>query len=491
MQDQPPHRCRRPHDLEGVVCAFDLDNTLYDPGSTAYTATVRAFVELMELELPRERSPSLSAEPRASARADSPVPTLVQRVEDGPKKTESALTAAVEAYEHVRAAGDALERLGLTNPIHYRGCPDGLAVLCLTQNVGEALSRALGIDRADRQRWQTVLSRLRTLHTATHGGTFNEQLSAECALRAALPRDAELTAFRDAVHRCAEHPQVQAWAQQYPQTEAKFRPTDTAPIVRDLMERGATVVVISEGRREIQLPKLARLGLEELLSERVLVTHEAATVPGTDELEAELTDCFNRNLDQPAPDADLEHLWFCHLLRQQWSRKTPSFYGRCLHALHVDPEQPARALRRLDLCWSTGNSGAEQRDTRQGFEFVMIGDRYDTDVLPLHTLLPDPPRQRVFHLRYGKYNHLGPTEGTTKDLLPDATFTDWTSLVEGLSQLKPNQARLTVPPDIFPRTKVIKVTDAQRFIERGLTSPFQAVRLMAEMFAQQRAWWEE
>ncbi len=419
-----------------VVIAFDLDNTLLDADGRAYERTVSEFLSFADLGLdPAER---------------------------------------VRRYEEIRSFGHVLERLGLDSPFHDRGCADGLAVLCLVHGKSPALCRDLGIDRADQLRHRGVLRQLAAVDRAATQGPPGPRLSWEMAARRYSVADPRVERFAAEARRVAAHPIIRGWADAYEQIEHS-RPVDNVlPLMDSLVARGFSLVIITEGRSDVQIGKLRRVGLASLLEERILVTEAAAKVPGLTELDDAISRLMEVAMGTPEPthDPQLSLLWYFRCLVDAWSSKTPEFYARCLHAIQDRPSDPQRALDRL-VCVPAH----AWRD--RPLRFVMVGDRYDKDVKPLIELLGRNVGLKI-RLRLGKYAHLQPEDDLPPDQRPDLTFTDWDSLASFLTdemsidRINP----ITCPP------KLVRGADVRiDYLERGLRSSYEAVRAVAEAAA--------
>ncbi len=422
----------RPGDLTGVVVAFDIDNTLLDPDGTAYERTVSEFLGRVDLGLDE-----------------------VERV---------------RAYEELRAQGDVLELLGLRNPIHERGNSDALAALCVTRCRDAALLSDLGIDATGQAGHNALLAELAAVHKATQRGSCEARLEAAIAFRKLCATDTRVRDFRAALGPVGLHPRIVEWAKDYRAIEEQHPLGDFDPLMRSIASRGGSPMVISQGRYTLQVDKLRRLGLAELLSGRALVTDAAAEIPGVDALHTAIRDLIDAEAQSAGgpDDKDLFFLWYYHCLMDSWATKSPAFFARCLHAIRQTPDAPESALRHpsfvsADL-WRT-----------DPLYFVMVGDRYDQDVEPLIDLL-GPDVGLEIRLRCGKYGHLHPEEELPPHRRPDTTFTDWDSLTTFLThdlsreQINP----ITTPPDIVSRADL-----RPAYIERGLESPYEAVRTVA------------
>jgi hypothetical protein len=161
-------------DLADVVVAFDIDNTLLDPDGAAYKSTVTK---------------------------------LLERIDLGCDVSER-----VCAYEDLRAQGDALERLGLCNPIHERGNVDALATLCLTRCRNSALLDELGIDKSTQPSRRAFVDEFATIYDSTKRGTFEDRLQALISARRFCATDPRLRSFITEARRIGRHPRIIKWS---------------------------------------------------------------------------------------------------------------------------------------------------------------------------------------------------------------------------------------------------------------------------------------
>ena len=193
------------HRLDGLIVAFDLDNTLLDPTGLAYDVTVAEFLGKVDL---------------------------------GIRVTELA-----GAYEQARSSGRVFDRLGLRNPSHERGNPDALALLCLSERVGEALTDRIGVRLRDPVRVRRTMAELFQWERATRHGQISQRLSAEISLRRAL-RDPKVAELRDEVRRLAATPMISDWACTYQFVECRHPVDNHQPMIESLVSRGAVCVGI-------------------------------------------------------------------------------------------------------------------------------------------------------------------------------------------------------------------------------------------------------
>jgi FMN phosphatase YigB (HAD superfamily) len=422
--------------LEGVIVAFDIDNTLADPTGEAYRRTVTRAVSAMALGLDDEQAFAL--------------------------------------FEAARAHGHALERLGFSNPIHERGHPHGLATLCLMFCADGTTLKQLGIHQDDQPTYRAVMRRIAEVHRFTRHGPFAARLKVEVSLRRALRDRPEIERLRHEIERVAGHDLLRQWTDVYRRAELAQPVDDSNPMITALRSTGATPVIISEGRKEIQQAKLDRLGLSSFFEGRVLITENSAAVPGIRALD----DAISRLIDAASErewrsgEDELPFLWHYRCLMDAWAAKTPWFYGRCLHALRSDRDNAEASLCRPAFV-------PAQRWVEDPLRFVMVGDRYDSDVKPLVDLLGPECGLRI-RLGMGKYAHLHPEQNLPADQRPDKTFTDWDSLANFLTDdLRVEDVKpITTAPDIAPRDEV-----RSDRIKRGLESPLEAVRLVATSLA--------
>ncbi len=421
--------------LHNVVIAFDIDNTLTDPDGSDYRRTTTKFLALHDL--------GLNA-------AD-----------------------AYDALEAIRARGVVLERIGLANPRHERGCADGLAVLCLMHCMNPNLQAELDINADDQNTYRDTFTKLSELERATREGDFDDRLDAECRVREFAATDPRIARSRDEVLRISRHPTIQGWARTYDKIESAQPMNDLRPLLEGLVSRGATPIVITEGREEVQLRKIPRVRVDDILTGRVLITETAAKLPGVRELESAIGALIEGRIDStcsPAQEAELQLLWYFHCVVDEWATKSESFYARCLHAVHHNPNDPQSALAALAVVpagqWA-----------QHPLRFGMVGDRYDKDVLPLIELLGCDVGMTV-RLRMGKYAALHPEDELPPHRRPSRTFASWDALSTFLADdLTVEDIRpITAPPPIVPPSEL-----RRDYIDRGRHSSYEAVRAVAEL----------
>ena len=421
--------------LHDVVIAFDIDNTLTDPDGSGYRRTTAKFFASHDLGL---------------------------NAED-----------AYDAIEAIRTRGDVLERIGLANPRHERGCADGLAVLCLMHCINPNLQAELGINPAYQSTHRGTFTELSELHRATRRGSFDDRLDAACRVRKFCETSLRIVRFRGEVRRIAGHAAVQAWAESYAAIENEEPVNDVRPLLEGLVSRGATPIVITEGREEVQMRKIRRLRVADIFTGRVLITETSAKLPGIHELESTIGGLMDRrihSLCSSGESDELQLLWYFHCVVDEWATKSAPFYARCLHAVRQNPNDPQSALAEFAVVPAT-------QWAQQPLRFVMVGDRYDKDVLPLIELLGCDVGMTV-RLRAGKYAALHPEDELSPHRRPSRTFTSWDALstfltddltVEGIHPI-------TAPPPIVPPSEL-----RWDYIDRGLKNTMESVRVVAEL----------
>lgn len=417
------------------VVAFDLDNTLLDADMRGYNAAVRGLLDTCPLGL---------------STAD-----------------------AYEAFEAIRRVGGVLERIGLRSPVHDRANPDALTVMILTRCTNDALLRELATSADAITNWRTLVDELADVHRAATRGYWTERLEDESKFRRFLSDDPRVRPFRDEVARVAALPQVKAWSARYRELELGAPVQDHRPMLAALTARGFRPVVITQGRSAIQLDKLRRLGLGDVLSERVLITEAAGTIAGLSELDAAIDRLFAVTMQDATRDAnhdELRFLWRFRCVLDAWSLKSPAFYGRCLHAIHANPERPAVALSDRAVV-PTG------RWRERPLRFVMIGDRHRKDIAPVQTLLGRGVGMTI-RLRMGKYSGADSVDDSSRAEAASRTFSDWESLRRFLLEdFDPADiVAIDKPPTLIPTSTL----DAEA-IERAHDSPLEAVREIAAL----------
>ena len=419
-------------DLEGVIVAFDLDNTLLDPSGVAYHATVAKFLDRVDLGLTADE--------------------------------------AATAYETVRALGPALALLGLGNPLHERGHPHGLATLCILSAKNLTLRAELGVDDEAARELRVLLIELNSLDRAVRRGSMEARLQAELALQALSRNSDRADRARTLVRTVSEYPVIVDWAYSYADIESGEHVIDPRPLVQMVAQRGGTPVVISDGLWDVQRKKLERLGLVDFFGDRILLTETAAAVP-----ESQLfISAFDRMLNAFGSNAEqaLALAWRYRCLLYAWSAKSPAFFARCLHAVHAGGDAPAEGLRSVVV--SDPDAWAQKP-----LRFVMVGDRYDRDIAPVMDLLGDDVGVTV-HLRAGKYANLHERRTEFEGRGPRRVVGDWGSLSRLLGEeLRADQIRpIVVPPPIVPNKWMMP-----DLLERGTASHLTAMRTMAEAIA--------
>jgi len=311
--------------------------------------------------------------------------------------------------------------------------------------VGSELLRALDVSGQHAASYHLFLNRLAELDLSTRRGNLEERLEAELAVRRFCAADGRSADFRGQVARLSCHPRIAEWASRYRTIEQRQSLENVRPVVHDLVDRGAGVVIITEGKVATQEEKIHRIGLAEIFDGRVLVSEAAATFPGVSEfrthLEKRLQECAQS--DDTIPDRELFGLWQTHCVLETWNRKTPAFFARCLHAICRNPLGCERELANLTVV-------SEEDWRQQPLRFVMVGDRYESDVLPLLQLLGPGAGLRI-RITEGKYGGFHRDDDLLRDQGPDLTFNTWASLARHLTDdlTADSISPIESAPDVF------------------------------------------
>ena len=234
----------------------------------------------------------------------------------------------------------------------------------------------------------------------TGEGPLAARVAAERRVRYRVLHDAAVRELVQRIGDLAVQPMLGSWAELYAKLEAGQPLPDPSELLAAAVGAAEHVVVISEGRLAIQQAKLERLSCAELFAGRLLTTETAARPAGWRELAAAIDRRVAELPHSDTPDEKLDDLLHWQVLLDEWGRKSPAFYARCLHALQASAEQPEPALSVL-----TSVPSAQWQPMR----FVMIGDRYDKDVAPVQALLGLGGACTV-RVRQGKYAHFDPED---------------------------------------------------------------------------------
>lgn len=421
--------------LAGLVIAFDIDNTLVDSTGRAYRGTQEAFWR--EVEIPG----------RPEERA--------------------------QRYEQFRSLGDALERVGLPNPVHDRAHPEALAAFLLLEEEAFTFNPLAQLPRWERANMSEVLRRVDAALRFIEGASSSAAaLAEETRLRRRLAGDSCVERFVCCVRELASDPRMAAWSGRYQEIEASQPEEDRRVVLHRLAERGADCVVISEGRDAIQRGKLARSGLAAFFEGRILLSDRAARPPGRGELDEFLEPLLDRAGRDKSDlhSEELSLLWHFRWILERWSRKSPGFYARCLHALQAGGCSAEAALDAVSFA-------APEAWTARPMRFVMVGDREDKDAAPLTALLGERVGLRLL-LTCGKYG--GRRNHSTKSVQRE--MADWQDLSDTLlSALDPAGIR---PIDQPPAWIENALVDAA-LLERARHSPISVVRRLSEVLSAQ------
>ena len=427
-------------DHQGVTIAFDIDGTLFDPDDSAYQATMCELLAAMDLGLDE--------------------------------------SSAWNAYESLRLMGRAIERLGLRNPNHFRGHAETLASLFV---LFADRSRLGGVSRLSplvRDVMRESLLQLDEALPARGQTDWATRLASERRVRALLKSDVSLGLFRDEVLHVASRSPIAEWSAHYADIETRTSLHDPAPLLDALARRGANLAIISEGLCEVQLAKLARLHIDQRFADRALITQAAGQVAGLDELDRALApflDAPDVALDDRQRE-ELSALWRVRCIAAVWATKGPWFFGRCLHALRADPAAPASALEQLACVPCDGWK-------REPLRFVMIGDRYDRDVAPLHQVVGAGGCLTI-RLAAGRYAEEFSESELPADRRPSRSFSSWDAMANYLTD---ELSRDVVPEMISPPAIADESFRDIGLLTKARQSPFEAVRRIADAIARSKA----
>lgn len=415
------------------VVAFDLDNTLLDPTGEAYEQTVAEFLSHVPTGMPLDES--------------------------------------IVRFEEARAFGHAMERIGLANPIHDRAHPEGLAVFLLLFCADASAQEELSIRPSSQKDDHAFISDIAEIDRATRCGPLDDRLAAEQRFLRRSVTDDRPSRFLSTVRRIAGESRVRACAERYSSIEAQAPIPLLAPLMEKLQARGFTPVVITEGRYDLQLNKLERLGLEEIFEERVLISECAGFVDEDFALDRSITELLSSSAKGWGVDEErLRMLWAYRCVIDEWSHKSPWFFARCLHALRLAAESAEEALNSHTVL-------SQDMWNLEPLRFVMVGDRYDRDVAPILDLLGKGQAFTV-RLRAGKYGRTHPETGLPEDRRPNHTFTDFDALATFLTEDLDfaDVPAITTAPPLTPSGWL-----TNEYLEQGARDPIAAVQEVAKM----------
>lgn len=388
-------------DLDGVIIAFDLDNTLLDPTGARYDAVTSEFLARYDLGLGAE--------------------------------------SVGDAYERVRRWGPMLARLGFANVLHDRGHVDGLAALALLFATRSDLLANLGDSPTRREAFIALLDDLDGIARGTRRGSPQDRLGAERLLRLKLSSQ-DASALRSAVNEASKQLVLREWSATHNAIEDDHPVDDVYPMLRDLIGRGAICVVISQGQSTFQRQKLQRLGIARLLSGQTLITQDARRIAGYDALDVRI----DALLACDDSSDELNNLWVYRCLLDVWGSKSRWFYARCLHALHGGRGNVEKRVATLTTVshndWTTSPP-----------RLVMIGDRYEKDIRPVIDLLGFGVAMTA-HLCAGKYNEDFSVADLPKHARPTRSFDSMSALREFLDNELTvlSVSPVETPPPIAP-----------------------------------------
>ncbi len=370
--------------LEGVVIAFDIDNTLLSPHPNAYRHTIDQYLSFHDIGLLPEE--------------------------------------AYKAHEKIRAMGNALEAIGLPNSIHHRGTPETLALYLIGYASDKFMYEKFGLNLMERCLSLEWLNEVSELIRTGCEGDWHSRFTTYIEYRNRVKRPP--ATLVDPVRIIAESKLVQDWSATYADAERdNVEIIDFAPLMRKLQSLGANLVIITEGRYALQSEKLNRIGLAELFKNRILVTESAARPDGIEDIERIIANAIETGTqaEELLKDQRIRNAWGTKLLTDAWAGKSPAFFARCLHAIAARPAAPQQALSDSEA--TVNDEHWQTNPTR----FVMVGDRYEKDIEPLIELL-GPGGCTTIRLTQGRYGRLHPLGELEPHRRPTHTFEHWDAL---------------------------------------------------------------
>ncbi len=384
---------------------------------------------------------------------------------------ERALERALSSYSTIIDHTYAFEALGFPSFSHYWNPIEIYAILVLLTDNNYFLQAHPEIAGSDTQStWADLVDFDRKVHSASRSSFLSHQDFFEALLNTQENKE-RLQAFVDQVKTILPDPIFQEAQHEY-HKNLKWKPLDEAIYFLQRLQDGDFLFyLVTEGLTQVQLEKVALLGLQEFFQNRILVTQAAAEPRAATEILQAAQNIVSDRGRLPANDkSSLEYLtlsYFYGLMRKWADKCNRQFYGRVLQAVQLDPVSPQDRLHEVEVL------SREEWLARPAIKLAMIGDRYDKDLLPVLELC-GKEKSITIRVRQGKYKSVPHPQQSDTWRSPTASCDEFSQVETFVFDSKNWEAIAPVPwPKIFDEPPSIQ---SALFIARAKTLAIPSVR---------------
>ncbi len=184
-----------------------------------------------------------------------------------------------------------------------------------------------------------------------------------------------------------------------------------------LQDEHIETILVSEGIDNIQIKKLSKMNILPFFKHRILTTEKAANPNGIKELDNAWNNIVKKNINELL-ESDKCIIFFRNMIRDMELKDNENFYRRILHVIKSNEINLENALSELKYI------KFKEWNLLPPVKLVMIGDRYDKDVLPLINILSQN-NIKTIRLRLGKYKDEYPDDSIQVNLRPTKTLTNF------------------------------------------------------------------
>ncbi len=339
------------------------------------------------------------------------------------REAEQALSAYWTIIDHTYA----FEALGFSSFSHYWNPIEIYAILALLTDENEFVKTNSAASVIDKKAlWTDLFNLDRMVRGANRASFLSDKDFYEAHLET-LENKERLEAFARLVRKISSAP-ILGEARRIYDGNLELKPLQEAlGFLKRLEKSNFLLYLVTEGLAQIQLEKVALLGLQEFFNGRILVTQAAAEPFEFEEIFKAAKDSVpeqKRWLGDERRGLDYLTLsYFSKLIRRWADKSNKQFYARVLHAVQIDPTSPQHSLSQVEVL------DRNEWLARPPIKLAMIGDRYDKDLLPVLELC-GKENSITIRVRQGRYKDVPHPQQKDTWRSPTGSFEDFSQVEE-------------------------------------------------------------
>ncbi len=387
-------------------------------------------------------------------------------------EVEQALSTYWTIIDHTYA----FESLGFPSFSHYWNPLEIYPILALLTDDNEFAKTNSAASVIDKKAlWADLFNLDRIVRGANRASFFSDESFYEAYLET-LENKERLKAFAQFVREISSE-SIFLEAQRTYDRNLEWKPLkDALGFLKRLKESDFLLYLVTEGLTQIQLAKVALLGLQEFFNGRILVTQAAAEPFEFEEIFKAAKDSVpdqKRWLGDERRCLDYLTLsYFSKLIRRWADKSNKQFYARILHAVQINPTSPQHSLSKVKVL------DRNEWLARPPIKLAMIGDRYDKDLLPVLELC-GKENSLTIRVRQGRYKDMPHPQHQETWRSPTNSFECFSQVEEFIFDPKNWEAVGPIPwPKIFDEPPSVQ---SAIYIEHAKRMAIPAVQELARI----------